>query len=282
VTDERRGSATTVASWILVATFVVIALAAPLISPYRPTAPAGAPLEPPSAGHVLGTNAIGQDVASQMVSGTRVSLVIAALAGFGTLAIGAVIGLAAALGGPVVDRVLMRIVDLMLTIPRLPLLIVVSLYVGPTLLTMALVISFTGWPSTARVVRSQTLSLRSRAHLAAVRGFGGSTLYATRRHVVPELGLILVAGFIGAAGRSVVLEAGLAFLGLGDPTRMSWGRILRDAVDFGGLFFTDAWAWWLLPPVLAISLLLLSLSFLGVAAERRLAPRLRRHEDLRV
>ncbi len=280
VADGMSGRVTMTISIVVLVTFGLAALLAPVVSPYRPSAPSGAPLEAPSAVHVLGTNGVGQDVASQMLSGAQASLAIAAMAGAGTLVLGAAVGLVAGLAGGGTDRALMRVVDLMLAIPRLPLLILVSLYVGPSLASIAAVIAFTGWPPTARIVRAQVLSLRSRAYITAVRGFGGSLGYATRRHVIPELALILVAGLIAAAGRSVMLEAGLAFLGLGDPITMSWGRVLRDALDFGGLFFTDAWLWWLVPPVVAISALLLSLTLLGVVTESKLAPRLRRHESL--
>ncbi len=110
-------------------------------------------------------------------------------------------------------------------------------------------------------------------------GFGASTWHVLRRHVVPELGLILAAGLVASAGRAVMIEAGLGFLGLGDPTQASWGQILRDALDFSGLFHTDAWSWWLLPPVVAISLLLLGITFLGIAVEQRINPRLARHRS---
>jgi peptide/nickel transport system permease protein len=128
-------------------------------------------------------------------------------------------------------------------------------------------------------VRSQVLSLRRRAHIKAAVGFGATTGQVLRRHILPEVGLILTAGLVSAAGRAVAFEAGLAFLGLGDPSRASWGAILRDANDFGGIFFTDAWKWWLVPPLVAISLLLLGVTFVGVGLEQRINPRLTRHTD---
>lgn len=261
----------------IIATVVAVALGAPLLTPYRPTAPSGAPLAPPGGEHVLGTNAVGQDIASQLLAGAQVSLLIAVIAGGGSLVIGAAVGVVAGWRGGRTDAVLMRVVDLLLATPRLPLLIVVGAYVGASLWAVAAVIALTSWPPGARVVRSQVLSLRGRTHLRAAVGFGAGTWHTLRRHIVPEVGLILIAGLVSAAGRAVMIEAGLSFLGLGDPSRTSWGAMIRGAIDFGGLLYTDAWIWWLLPPVLAITVLLLGFTFAGLGLEEAVNPALRRH-----
>jgi ABC-type dipeptide/oligopeptide/nickel transport system permease subunit len=262
---------------VVVAVFVGLALAAPWLTPYRTTELAGRPLQPPSAAHLLGTNGVGQDIASQILQGARVSLFVAVLAGGGTLLIGALIGMVAGWAGGAVDALLMRFVDLVMVVPRVPLLIVIATYAGRGLTVLSAIIALTSWPPTARIVRSQVLSLRRRAHIKAAVGFGGTPAQILRRHVLPEVGLILAAGLVGAAGRAITFEAGLAFLGLGDPARASWGYVLRDAIDFGGIFFTDAWKWWLVPPILAVSLLLLGVTFVGVGLEQRINPRLTRH-----
>ncbi|HZQ80281.1 MAG TPA: ABC transporter permease [Acidimicrobiia bacterium] len=272
-----------VIGWVgaaVVAVFTGLALAGPWLSRYRTTQLAGRPLEAPSTAHLLGTNGVGQDLATQFLHGARVSLFVALLAGGGTLLIGAVIGMVAGWAGGAVDAVLMRFVDLVMVIPRVPLLIVIAAYAGPGLVVLSLIIAFTSWPPTARIVRSQVLSLRRRAHIKAAIGFGGTPSQILRRHVLPEVGLILAAGLVGAAARAITFEAGLAFLGLGDPTRASWGGILRDAIGFGGIFYTDAWKWWLVPPVAALSLLLLGVTFIGVGLEQRINPRLARHTGL--
>jgi peptide/nickel transport system permease protein len=279
--ERRRGLQFPAIGWVglaIVTVFVGLAVAAPWLTHYRTTQLAGRPLEPPSAAHWLGTNGVGQDLASQILNGARVSLFVAVLAGGGTLLIGALVGMVAGWAGGVVDAVLMRIVDLVLVIPKVPLLIVIATYAGPSLPVISLIIALTGWPPTARIVRSQVLSLRRRAHIKAAVGFGGTSAQILRRHILPEVALILAAGFVGAAARAVAFEAGLAFLGLGDPTRASWGAILRDANDFGGIFFTDAWKWWLVPPLVAVSLLLLGVTFIGVGLEQRINPRLSRHQ----
>ena len=276
----RTSRALPVIGWVGAGVVLLVALigvAGGWLSPHRPTALAGQPLEPPSLTHLLGTNGLGQDLASQLVSGARVSLIVAVVAGGGTVVLGGVIGILAGWAGGTLDAVIMRVVDFVLVIPRLPLLIVLGAYAGPSIWVISTAIALTFWPSSARVVRSQVLSLRRRSHVKAAKGFGGRTAYVMRRHLAPEVGLVLIAGLVSAAGRAVMLEAGLAFLGLGDPRRASWGQMMRDALDFSGLFYTTAWTWWLGPPLLAITALLLGFTFLGVGVEQRLNPRLARH-----
>jgi ABC-type dipeptide/oligopeptide/nickel transport system permease subunit len=278
--ERRRAAPFPVIGWAglaIVAVFVGLALAAPWLTSYRTTQLAGSPLEAPSTAHLLGTNGVGQDLATQLLNGARVSLFVAVLAGGGTLLVGALIGMVAGWAGGLVDAVLMRFVDLVLVVPKVPLLIVIGTYAGPSLPVISLIIALTGWPPTARIVRSQVLSLRRRAHIKAAVGFGATSGQVLRRHILPEVGLILTAGLVGATGRAIAFEAGLAFLGLGDPSRASWGAILRDAIGFGGIFYTNAWKWWLVPPVAAISLLLLGVTFVGVGLEQRINPRLSRH-----
>lgn len=284
-TDEvaprrRRRPAFPAIGWVGVAitgAFLVLAAFAPRFAGYRVTQLAGDPLRAPTWGHLLGTNLVGQDVASQIFYGARMSLFMAVVAGGLTVVIGALVGMVAGWAGGRSDAVLMRVVDLFLVIPSLPLLIVLGAYAGPSMTAIALIVAATAWPPSARIIRAQVLSLRRRAHLEAAVGFGAGAGHILRRHIAPEVGLIAVASFVGAAARAVMIEAGLAFLGLGDPTRASWGRLMRDALAFNPLFSTHAWAWWLIPPVLCIALFLLGLTFVGIGLEQILNPRLSRH-----
>jgi ABC-type dipeptide/oligopeptide/nickel transport system permease subunit len=261
----------------LVGGFLSMALEAPRLAGYRVTQLAGEPLSPPSWSHLLGTNSVGQDVASQIVFGARTSLFMAVVAGGGTVLLGALVGMVAGWRGGWTDAVLMRVVDLFLVIPSLPLLIVLGAYAGPSMTAIALIVAATAWPPSARIIRAQVLSLRRRAHLQASVGFGARSVHVLRQHVVPEVGLITAAAFVGAAGRAVMTEAGLAFLGLGDPTRASWGKLMRDALNFSALFNTRAWSWWLVPPATCIALFLLALTFVGIGLEQWINPRLARH-----
>lgn len=261
----------------VVATFGTLGLLAPLIRPYQPKALSYDNLEGPSWRHLLGTNQIGQDLASQMLEGTRTSLLVGLLAGTGTLVLGASVGMIAGFLRGWTDAAVMRVIDVFLATPRLPLLILVGFYAGRDARVLALVIALLFWPGTARSVRSQVLSLRRRTHIRASLGFGAGALHVLRRHIAPEISLLLLASLLGAMGRAVMLEAGLALLGIGDLTRISWGTIMRDAQNSSGLYYSRAYLWWMMPPLIAIVVTILALTFIGMGVEQRVNPRLSRH-----
>jgi ABC-type dipeptide/oligopeptide/nickel transport system permease subunit len=165
----------------------------------------------------------------------------------------------------------------LIIIPRLPLMILLAAYAGASLATTILVIGLLGWPQLARVVRVQVLSLRRRPHVNAARLFGASAPYVIRRHLIPALLPILAAGFVTHAGHAVMMEAGLAFLGLGDPTMKSWGLTIRYALNVKGFFFGDQWLWWILPAGFNLAMLLMAFAFVGIGLEAVANPRIRRH-----
>lgn len=262
---------------IIVAGFGVVAAVAGRLAPYRPSALSGDPLQAPGAGHLLGTNLLGQDVASQLILGTRVSLSVALLAGLGTILLGGLVGVTAGWFGGWTSAVLMRVTDLILVLPKLPLLLLAGGLTGGSVTTLSILIAATFWPMSARILRAQVLSLRTRTHVTAATGFGAGAWYQLRRHILPDLALLALADLIPAAGRAVALQAGLAFLGVGDPTQPSWGAMMRDAVNFPALFITPAWTWWLIPPVVTLVTLVVGMTLVGTAAENVLIPRLSRH-----
>ena len=277
VPSARRARFAGVAGCTLLGIVAVLAAFGDRLAPYRPTALSGDSLQPPGSGHLLGTNLLGQDVASHLILGARASLVMAVLAGVGTVLLGGLVGVTAGWFRGWTDAVLMRVTDVVLVLPRLPLLLLVGALTGGSIASLAILIAATFWPVTARVLRSQVLTLRTRTHVRAATGFGAGSWHQLRRHILPDLALLSVAELIPAASRAVALQAGLAFLGVGDPTQPSWGAMMRDAVAYRGLFVTKAWAWWLLPPIVAVVLLIIGITLLGTAAERRLIPRLSRH-----
>lgn len=242
-------------------------------APYRAAALSGEPLAPPDADHWLGTNKVGQDVASQMLLGARTSLAVAVLAGGGAIVVGAAVGLSAAWSGRAADLVLMRVTDLALVIPRVPLLILVAAYLGTSLWGTVAAISATSWAPIARVLRARARGFRGHGYIRAAAGFNAPMVYVLRRHLLPEVAPVLLAAFVAAAGRAIMIEAGLALLGIGDPTRVSWGSIIREAIEFRSLFRTDAWRWWLLPPVVAVSMAVYATSLLATALDARANPR---------
>jgi peptide/nickel transport system permease protein len=261
---------------IALAIFLLVALLAPALAPYDPHEFSGRPLERPSPSHWLGTNDAGQDIVSELIYGARISIAVGLGAAMGTVMLGLAVGAVAGYMGGGLDVLLMRTVDIMMTLPRLPLLILLAAFLGSGMLQTMAIISLLFWPATARVIRARVQSLRGRDYVKMARNFGAGTGYVLLRHILPEIGPLIAFGWITAAGRAVAMEAGLAFLGLGDPTAKSWGLMMRFALNLPGLFLTDRWLWWLLPPGLCITLLILALTFFGMGLERRLHPRLAR------
>lgn len=262
------------AALLVIALYGTVAIAAPLIAPYDPYAYGGRPYEAPSAPHLLGTNDVGQDVLSELVYGTRVSLAVALFAGASAVILGALVGLVAGARRGVVEAVAMRVVDVFLTLPRLPLIIVVAAYLGGGTPTIIGILAFFAWPGTARVVRAHALSVSRLEYVLAARAIGAGELHVIRRHLIPVTAPILAAAFVGNAGRAVLLESGLAFLGLGDATVKSWGAMLYFALRDPAVYFTGRWAWSVLPAALALSALLFAIALAGIALEARFDRRL--------
>ena len=262
---------------VIIAVYVLLLLFGTRLAPFRATELAGRSLESPGGDHLLGTNILGQDIASQLILGARASLTVALLAGAGTVVLGGIVGILAGWFQGWADAVLTRVTDLFLIVPKVPLLLLLGALTGGSVVALSIVISLLFWPTAARILRSQVLTLRTRAHVRAATGFGAGSWHQLRRHILPDLGLLSIAEFIPAAGRGIGLQAGLAFLGVGDPTLPSWGAMIRDAVAFRGVFITEAWKWWLAPPIIALILLIVAITLLGGAAEQRLSPRLARH-----
>jgi len=267
------GSSALAAGAVMLALVSAIAVLAPWIAPYDPRAISPTSLEPPSTAHLLGTNDAGSDILSRLIWGSRTSLVVAACATALVLAIALVLGLTAGLRGGWVDIVLMRVTDVFLALPVVPLLIFVAALVAPSLGLSILLIGLLTWPETARIVRSQTLSLRDRGFVRSARGFGAGPLYVMRRHVIPALGPLLVVNLVQIAGVVIGIEAGLAFLGLGDPSAVSWGQELERALSHQSILIGSTWVWWLLPSGLALGYTLFSLLLIGMGLEPWFNPR---------
>ena len=256
-------------------TIILVALFAPWISLYPPQEISGQSLEYPNRAHLLGTDELGMDIWSQICYGARMSLFIgltvAVIAGIGGGALGVLAGY---LGGPV-DELVMRTVDILMALPSLPLLVVISAFLGPSIANVILILVVFSWAKPARIARSQTLAIKGHAYIAAARSYGATPLYILRRHILPEVLPILFVLIIGITSYAIMAEAGLAFLGLGDPTSKSWGMMLHYATSFRSIYFTPFWQWWLLPPLIALIVLLLCLAFVSRDLEKVLDPRMR-------
>lgn len=261
---------------LLLTALGTVAVFAPYISPYDPTEVVGKPFQKPSTEHPLGTNDIGQDILSELIYGARTSLLIGFTAAAIAILLGTLVGVIAGYAGGMIDAALMRLVDVVLVIPFLPLMILLAAYLGPGLLNIIGVIAALIWARPARVIRSQVLSLKHSAYIEAAEAVGASFWRVLLRHVLPGVLPLALAQFILAASSSILIESSLAFLGLGDPLRKSWGTILYYA-QARGAFLTGAWLWWVLPPGLLITLSVLGFALTGYALEVLVQPQLARH-----
>lgn len=261
---------------VVLATIFFLAVFGPAIAPYDPREVVARPYLAPTGDHWLGTNDIGQDIFSEILWGTRVSLLIGLIAATAAVLVGTSVGVVAAFAGGWVDQVLMRITDVVLTLPFLPLAIVLAAFLGPSVWNTALVIALVIWSRPARVVRSQGLSICSHTYVEAAHALGGGFRHVLWRHIVPGVVPIAVSQFILATSGAILTEASLAFLGLGDPIQKSWGTVLYYA-QARGAFLNGSWPWWVLPPGLLISLTVLGFALVGRSLETVLMPRLRQH-----
>lgn len=254
---------------------ILVAVFAPVLAPQSPTVASGRPYERPSASHPLGTNDVGHDLFSQLLHGARISLTIGILSAVVATFVGLAVAMLAGYYRGAAETVLMRLVDLTLSFPFLVLVIVLAAFFGRGLITTVVVIGAVLWARPARVLRSQVIKVREFQHVTAARAMGASSARVLAHHLLPRVAPLAAAQFVRAANVSVLIEASLAFLGLGDPNRVSWGTMLYFA-SARNAFLTDAWLWWIVPPGLALTAAVVGFAFLGYAVEEWADPRLAR------
>ena len=261
----------------LVLTFIAVALAAPWVAPYDPRALVGKPFERPGEDHILGTDQVGRDIYSQLIWGSRISLMVGLFASVFSVAIGTAIGLVSGyLRGPI-DTVLMRITDLFITLPSIPLMLILAAIIGRSVWNIILVIAVTGWTGTARMVRAQTLSIKERPYVEAARSVGARDSQIMFRHILPNIIPLIFANAIVGIVNAILAESGLSFLGLGDPTKPSWGLILRHANEVGAM--ATGRLWFIIPPGVCIMLITIGFAFSSYSLDQILNPRLRERRE---
>lgn len=263
----------------LLSVFAALAVAGPWFAG-DPTALVGIPLQAPSAAHWLGTNGQGQDVLTQLVCGTRVSLAIGFLVGVVVVLLGALVGVSAGYFGGRVDGALSVFTNVFLVLPGMPLAIVIAAYLpsGPS--TVALVLIVTGWAWNARVLRSQALALRRRDFVAAAIVAGESDFRILLVEILPNMMSILVAQVIGSTVYAIGAQVGLEFLGLGDVSRVTWGTMLYWAQNDSALL-TGSW-WTFVPAGLCVALVGYALTLLNSGFDEITNPRLQLERFWRV
>ena len=258
---------------------LIMAIFAPIIAPYNSSSTSSAGLSdvynPPSAEHWFGTDDAGQDVFSNFIFGARVSLTVGFFAAFISIIIGGIFGLVAGFFGGRWENFIMRITDIMLVIPDLPLMVVIVALTKPSLLNIIFVIGLLGWTTTARVVRSQTLAVKSRKFVLRARAIGAGKGHIVIHHILPLVMPILVVQAVLVVSLAILNESALSFIGLGDPTALSWGQMLNYAFGRGAMS-TGAW-WALVVPGFGIVWVVLGLTLLGQGLEKVLNPRLDTH-----
>ncbi|MCR1781322.1 ABC transporter permease [Nocardioides carbamazepini] len=268
----RRPTPGLVFSIAVLSLFTAGALLAPALFPAGSGAQVGDPYAFPSSSHVLGLDDAGSDVVAELLWGARVSLLVGVLAGVMTVVLGGIAGLVSGYFGGWFETLLMRTTDFFLVIPVLPVMIVVAALYGTRLVNTIVIIGLLSWPGTARVVRSQAKTVRQRLYVRRARAMGASHGRTLIQHVLPQVVPLLGASTALAIGHAIFFEAALRFLGLADRSTTSWGQMIADSFERGAI---TAEAWWvLLPPGLAIGLVLLSTTVIGRQLEQRTNPRL--------
>jgi len=266
--------------------FAVLAIAPALfVGPLETVVTAtGGVLEPPSMAHVFGTDEMGRDMLNLTVHGARISMIIGLLATVITVAVGALVGIVAGYSGGRLDNALMRVTDFFLVLPTFVLAIILAPIlldiIGPeaelfgiraTLLVIVLVIGLTSWATTARVIRSQVLSIKERMFVDRARVIGSGSGRIMRVHILPNVVNLIIAQAVLTFAFAVFVETTLAFIGLGDPFAPSWGQVLNAAQSAGapGL---GAW-WYIVPPAACVVLVVLAFTLLGNALDDILNPK---------
>jgi len=263
----------------LLLSIILIAVFADIIAPLQKSSSknigSGDIYQPPSAEHWLGTDDAGGDEFTNFVHGARISLTVGFFAAFISIVIGGAIGIVAGFFGGRTENILMRFTDIMLVIPDLPLTVVIVALTKPSLFNIIFVIGLLGWTTTARMVRSQTLAVKSRKFVLRARAIGSSKFHIIRRHIFPLITPILIVQGVLVVSLAVLNESTLSFLGLGDPTALSWGSMLSFAFSRGAMS-TGSW-WALVVPGLGIVWVVLGLTLFGQGLEQVLNPRLDTH-----
>jgi peptide/nickel transport system permease protein len=264
------------AGTVVLAVFTFLGLFGPMLAPHDPIAysvrnPGGsiAVLEPPSLNAWFGTTSFGKDVFSQFLAGARATFLVGIFGGLGTGIIGFLVGLTSGYFGGRVDEFLMRLTDLTFSLPFMPMALLLLTFVRPNIWLITLIIMLFLWKMPARVVRSEVLAVKNRTFVKSARASGAGHLRTMFYHIAPN---VLATGFLYTAygvAWSIAAQASLAFLGFGDPTATSWGRMLRQVFASGAI--RVAW-WWVLPPAIGIAAVTTSVFLIGRRYEERVNP----------
>jgi len=269
-----KGNRTGMIGLTILIVFLLIAVFAQQLAPYDPSRVfMEQMLRPPNWQHIFGTNEAGQDLFSQVVYGTRSSLLVGFVASLLATSVGTIIGIFAGYYTGIIREFLLRFTDFFIVIPSLVLMIVLAAVLGAGLTSVILAIGLVGWTGTARVVMSQTLSVREYTFIEASRASGAGDFYILRSHILPNVMPVVFAQTVLIVANSILYESVLTFLGLGNPNQVTWGQILQFAFTSGAI--TTAW-WYVVPPGISIMLVVLAFSLTGYSLDEIFNPRVRK------
>jgi len=246
--------------------FLLAAIFQEQLAPYSPYEQSGAPFEHPTAEHLLGTNDIGQDILSELIYGTRNSLLVGVISAAISLVVGIAMGVLAGWFGGTVDHVLSQITTFFMTIPFLPSVIILSIFSGGGIWSMSVILGLLSWTEIAKVLRTTTMQIRESYSIKLIKGMGASDTYILLRHVIPELLPLIGYRAVTRVKVGILSESTMSFLGLGNPVAKSWGSIIYYAQAKNALL-TGAWVWWVIPPGLCICLVSMALMMIAYSLE---------------
>ena len=257
--------------------FIGFAIVGPIVidpASVEPATASGPITAPPSLAYPLGTDNFGRSVLSLVIVGARISLLVGFTAAFGTMLIGATVGISAGyFGGTKIDTALNAFTNWFLVLPWIALAIALTAVIGPTLVNVIVVIAITSWASTARVVRSQSLSIKERPFLERSRALGAGHWHQLSHHMLPNVFPILFSSAVLMVALAILSETTLSILGLGPAGAITWGQTIKASFTAGAM--SAGWWWWLIPPGVAIMMVTLSFTMVGFALDEVLSPRLR-------
>jgi len=256
----------------LVFVLMILSIGGPWIALHDPHTIIFQPFAPPSSQHWLGVNDGGMDIFAELLFGIRNTVIFGLVTGITGLVIGVVVGLVCAFSGGLTDNFLMRLSDILLAVPSVMILILVAAFFRPSAASLSLLLAAMAWPTTAKVIRAQALTIKNSLHIQAARQMGASGSYIIGRHMMPELFPLYLIGFASKARMAMFMEASLSFLGLFDPSRKSLGIMINYALKY---YYLDIWWNWLMPPIFCLTLLIMAVTFLAVSLEKVFDPRLK-------
>lgn len=231
--------------------------------PHGADLPSGASLESWSAAHWLGTDNLGVDVFAQVSQGFFHSMVIGLAVAVLAFLVGGLLGITAGYIGGTADSVISFLINVFLSVPQLPIMIVIGAFFGQKTSNIILILAAFSWAQIAKQVRAKTISIAEKPYVLLAKSYGGTLFYLLKAHLFRHIFPLLLVTSLSTVGRAIIQESSLAFLGLSDPTANSWGMMMAKALGFSGIYFTDFWKWWLLSPVIALVLSVLCLRLLA-------------------